>query len=58
MDMDAEGDRTVGMTRTKTEGLYVCAGNGVSAGPGYNVFKAIADDYDLPKIWERDDRIY
>ena len=36
----------------------LCAGNGVSAGPGYTAFKAIADDYDLPKVWKRDDRIY
>ena len=26
--------------------------------PGYSAFKAIAEDYDLPKIWQRDDRIY
>jgi len=58
MDMDATGDRTVGMTRTKTDGLYLCAGNGVSAGPGYSAFKAIVEDYELPEIWKRDDRIY
>ena len=40
------------------EGLYLCAGNGVSAAPGYSVFKRIAEDYDLPAIWKRDDRIY
>jgi hypothetical protein len=56
--MDAEGDRTIGMTRTKTEGLYLCAGNGVSAGPGYSAFKAIVEDFGLPEIWKRDDRIY
>jgi len=31
---------------------------GVSAAPGYNAFKVIAQDYDLPKIWKREDRIY
>jgi hypothetical protein len=46
------------MTRTGTEGLYLCAGNGVSAGPGYGAFKAIAADFKLPEIWKRDDRIY
>ena len=58
MDLDAVGRPFRRLTRTGTEGLYLCAGNGVSAGPGYSAFKAIAEDYDLPKIWERDDRIY
>jgi len=58
LDLDAMGERSIGWTRTGTEGLYLCAGNGVSAGPGYTAFKAIAEDYDLPKIWERDDRSY
>jgi phytoene dehydrogenase-like protein len=44
--------------RTDLEGLYTCAGNGVSAAPGYSTFKAITEDYDLPRIWKRDDRIY
>ena len=35
-DLEAEGDRSLGWTRTGTEGLYLCAGNGVSAGPGYS----------------------
>jgi phytoene dehydrogenase-like protein len=58
LDFEGVGDRSIGWTRTGTEGLYLCAGNGVSAGPGYTAFKAIAEDYDLPKIWKRDDRIY
>src|SRR3990172_8596112 len=48
--------------RTEIEGLYMCGasagGGGVSAAPGYNAFKVIADDHDLPKIWQREDRIY
>jgi hypothetical protein len=58
MDLSAEGDRSLGWSRSGTEGLYLCAGNGVSAGPGYGAFKAIAKDYKLPEIWNRDDRIY
>jgi phytoene dehydrogenase-like protein len=58
LDLDAMGERSIGWTRTGTEGLYLCAGNGVSAGPGYTAFKAIVEDYKLPAIWERDDRIY
>lgn len=58
LDLQAMGDRSMGWTRTGTEGLYVCAGNGVSAGPGYCAFKAIAADFKLPEIWKRDDRIY
>jgi phytoene dehydrogenase-like protein len=47
--------------RTEIEGLYVCgasASGGISAAPGYNAFKVIAQDHDLPEIWKRDDRIY
>lgn len=58
LDLEAAGDRSLGWTRTGTEGLYLCAGNGASAAPGYCAFKAIAEDYDLPEIWKRDDRIY
>jgi phytoene dehydrogenase-like protein len=58
LDLEAVGDRSLGWSRTGTEGLYLCAGNGVSAGPGYCAFKAIAADFELPKIWKRDDRIY
>jgi phytoene dehydrogenase-like protein len=58
LDLEAAGDRSLGWSRTGTEGLYLCAGNGVSAGPGYCAFKVIAEDYKLPEIWKRDDRIY
>jgi phytoene dehydrogenase-like protein len=58
MDLQRISDRVVGYSRTGTEGLYVCAGNGVSAGPGYAAFKAIAEDFELPEIWKRDDRTY
>jgi phytoene dehydrogenase-like protein len=48
--------------RTEIEGLYMCGasagGGGVSAAPGYNAFKVIAQDHDLPEIWKREDRIY
>ncbi len=58
LDLSAVGDRSLGWSRTGTEGLYLCAGNGVSAGPGYSAFKAIAADFKLPEIWKRDGRIY
>ena len=44
--------------RTDIAGLYLCPGNGVSAAPGYTAFKVIAQDFGLPEIWKRDDRIY
>ncbi len=48
--------------RTEIEGLYCCGasagGGGISAAPGYNAFKVIAEDYNLPKIWQKDDRTY
>lgn len=48
--------------RTEIEGLYLCGasagGGGISAAPGYNAFKVIAEDYGLPKTWRRPDRIY
>jgi phytoene dehydrogenase-like protein len=57
-DLEDPGDRIIGWRWTGTEGLYLCAGNGVSAGPGYSTFKMIAKDYELPEIWKRDDRLY
>jgi phytoene dehydrogenase-like protein len=48
--------------RTEIEGLYLCGpsagGGGISAAPGYNAFKVIAEDLNLPRIWKREDRIY
>lgn len=48
--------------RTEIEGLYMCGasagGGGVSAAPGYNAFKVIAQDQGLAEIWRKDDRIY
>ena len=48
--------------RTEIEGLYMCgasvAGGGISAAGGYNAFKVIANDLNLPKIWQRPDRLY
>jgi phytoene dehydrogenase-like protein len=48
--------------RTEIEGFYLCGasagGGGVSAAPGYNAFKVIAEDYNLAKLWKRPDRIY
>jgi phytoene dehydrogenase-like protein len=57
-DLEDESDRVLGWRWAGTEGLYLCAGNGVSAGPGYSTFKMITRDYKLPEIWKRDDRIY
>ena len=49
--------------RTEIEGLYLCGpfthpGGGVFAACGYNAFKSIVSDYDLPKLWEQTDRGY
>jgi phytoene dehydrogenase-like protein len=48
--------------RSEIEGLYMCGasvgGGGISAAGGYNAFKVIANDLNLPKIWQRPDRLY
>ncbi len=49
--------------RTEIENLYLCGpfmhpGGGASAGPGYNCFKIIAEDFGLDKFWEKLDRGY
>ncbi len=48
--------------RTEIEGLYLCGasagGGGLSAAPGYNAFKVIASDYQLPQTWRKADRMY
>jgi phytoene dehydrogenase-like protein len=48
--------------RVEIEGLYMCGasagGGGITAAPGYNAFKVIAQDHGLPEVWRRDDRIY
>jgi phytoene dehydrogenase-like protein len=49
--------------RTEIEGLYLCGpythpSGGVFAACGYNAFKSIVNDYDLPKLWEQTDRGY
>ncbi|MFQ5698486.1 MAG: phytoene desaturase family protein [Myxococcota bacterium] len=54
----AMGETPSAIGRSELEGLYTCAGNGASAAPGYSVFKRIAEDRGLPKVWEREDRIY
>ncbi len=52
------------MYRAEVENLYLCSsgqhpGGGVSAGVGYNAYKVIAEDFDLPyKPWETADRGY
>lgn len=58
MQAIAMGQQAMDRNSTDFEGLYLCAGNGVSAAPGYCAFKAIAADFGLPEIWKRDDRIY
>lgn len=45
------------------ENFYMCGpcmypGGSVSAGPGYNAFKIIAEDFGLDKFWEKLDRGY
>jgi phytoene dehydrogenase-like protein len=48
--------------RTEFEGLYMCGasagGGGISAAPGYNAFKVICEDLGLPKIWQKEGRLY
>ncbi len=49
--------------RTEIEGLYLCGpfmhpGGGASGGPGYNAYKIIAEDFDLKRFWETNDRGY
>jgi len=49
--------------RTEIKGLYMCGpcmfpGGGISAAPGYNAYKAVAEDYGLKKIWEDTGRGY
>jgi phytoene dehydrogenase-like protein len=58
LDLEGLAGGRTAYTETDVEGLYLCAGNGVSAGPGYAAFKTIVEDYDLPRVWRRDDRIY
>ncbi len=48
--------------RTEISGLYLCGasagGGGISTAPGYNAFKVICKDYDLPKVWQQPCRDY
>ena len=48
--------------RTEIPGLYLCGasagGGGLSAAPGYNAFKVICQDYNLPKVWQQECRDY
>lgn len=47
---------------SEIDGLYMCGasagGGGISSAGGYNAFKVIAHDFGLPKIWQREDRMY
>jgi len=47
---------------TEIEGLYLCdagvGGGGINAAGGYNAFKLICEDYELPKVWQRPERFY
>lgn len=48
--------------RTEIDGLYQCSaavgGAGISTAGGYSCFKVICEDYELPRIWEKPQRIY
>jgi phytoene dehydrogenase-like protein len=48
--------------RTEIDGLYLCdasvGGGGISAAGGYNCFKVICEDYELPKVWQKPTRFY
>ena len=48
--------------RTEIGGLYQCSAAvgaaGISTAGGYSCFKVICEDYELPRIWEKPQRIY
>jgi phytoene dehydrogenase-like protein len=48
--------------KTEIEGLYMCGasagGGGISTAGGYDAFKVIAHDLNLPPIWKKENRIY
>jgi len=54
--------RRVWNYRTDIDGLYLCgsysSGGGVSAAGGYNAFKVICHDYNLPPIWKQPTRTW
>jgi phytoene dehydrogenase-like protein len=49
--------------QTEIPGLYLCGscthpGGGVTAACGYNCFKVLCDDFDLPPVWQSSTRFY
>ena len=52
-----------GRYATEIPGLYLCGsccapGGGVTAGPGYNAFKVLCEDFGYSEVWRTDSRTY
>ena len=52
-----------GRYATEIPGLYLCGsccspGGGVTAGPGYNCFKVLCEEYGYREVWRREGRDY
>ena len=52
-----------GRYATEIPGLYLCSsathpGGGVTAGPGYNCFKVMCEDFGYKPVWQKPGRLY